>query len=83
MNEDPPEVSVGLGVGVGAELGVELSIVVVEEGVGVGVLSACDVVALIKRIRAAKAVPVFGISADPKGLTLSSIRRKSLCMLDR
>jgi hypothetical protein len=83
LNEDPPEVSVGLGVGVGAELGVELSIVVVEEGVGVGVLSACDVVALIKRIRAAKAVPVFGISADPKGLTLSSIRRKSLCTLDR
>jgi len=78
---DPPEESVGVGVGLALALGrlVEAA----GEGAGEGVESAREVVELKNRRRTAKAVPTFGVSADPKGLTLSSIRRKSLCMLDR
>jgi len=72
-----------VGLGLGVALGAEVELV----ADGVGVESACEVVApnvtLNARIITASTDPTFGVSADPKGLTLSSIRRISLCMSDR
>lgn len=72
-----------MGLGLGVALGTEVELV----ALGVGVESACEVVALNDTFNArmitASTDPTFGVSADPKGLTLSSIRRISLCMSDR
>ena len=72
-----------MGLGLGVALGTEVKLV----AVGVGVESAREVVALNVTLNArmitASTDPTFGVSADPKGLTLSSIRRISLCMSDR
>jgi len=72
-----------VGLGLGVALGAEVELV----ADGVGVESACEVVTLKvtfnARMITASTDPTFGVSADPKGLTLSSIRRISLCMSDR
>jgi len=50
----------------------------VEEAVGAGVVSACESEVVEAMTSAKSAIPTLGIMADPLGLTLSSIRRKSL-----
>ena len=50
----------------------------VANGVGVGVVSARETAPLVARTRAAKEITTLGNSPDPPGLTLSSIRQKSL-----
>ena len=64
----------GNGVGVGVADG----LLNVANGVGVGVVSARETAPLAARTTAAKEITTLGNSADPLGLTLSSIRQKSL-----
>jgi len=63
------------GLGVGVAVGHELT-----DGEGLGVPAACEIETVEPRINAANAAPTFGTSADPLGVTLSSIRRISLYM---
>ena len=49
------------------------------DGTGVGVVSARELAPLVTMIRVATRIPTLSSSPDPEGLTLSSIRRISLC----
>jgi hypothetical protein len=56
----------------------EVEGVALGEAEGAGVESACESEAVEAMTSAKSAIPTLGIMADPMGLTLSSIRRKSL-----